>query len=54
MLALLAAGFSPSFFECLCLGPWSGAPCVLTGSFLFPLQDEVNLEKKPGLEISER
>lgn len=50
MLALLAAGFSPSFCECLCLGSWSGVPCVLTGVFLFLPQDEVSLELKERQE----
>lgn len=50
MLAPLAAGFSPSFCECLCLDSCSGVPCALTGFFLFPPQDEVNLELKTRQE----
>lgn len=38
---------SPAF---LSLGSYSGVPCVLTGSFLFSLQNEVNLELKSRQE----
>lgn len=39
--------FIPSFCES---SSYSGVPCVLTGSFLFSLQNEVNLELKTRQE----
>lgn len=39
--------FLPSFCES---SSYSGVPCVLTGSFLFSLQNEVNLELKTRQE----